>query len=220
MPARRLPRKNPRNHKSWKNGSGVARIAPLIFFCAFFGACCRPLSSTGRDIRRAGRVAEGAPLLRVYGLTPIEGSNPSLSAIREQGTPTPRLRICGIEADSNPRFLKSRVRPRSSGDRREPIPRSPPYANKEHRPCGCGPVESKRIRTLDSKRAGFDREAVATGGSQSLALRHTRIRNTDPAAADLLNRSGFEPSIQKEPGSTAKQWRPEGTNPSLSAMLH
>ncbi len=31
--------------------------------------------------RRDGRAAEGAPLLREYGLTPIEGSNPSLSAI-------------------------------------------------------------------------------------------------------------------------------------------
>ena len=29
---------------------------------------------------RGGRAAEGAPLLREYGLTPIEGSNPSLSA--------------------------------------------------------------------------------------------------------------------------------------------
>lgn len=35
-----------------------------------------------KDIRRDGRVAEGAPLLREYGLTPIEGSNPSLSAIQ------------------------------------------------------------------------------------------------------------------------------------------
>ncbi len=31
---------------------------------------------------RGGRVAEGAPLLRAYGLTLIEGSNPSLSAIQ------------------------------------------------------------------------------------------------------------------------------------------
>jgi hypothetical protein len=31
--------------------------------------------------RRGGRVAEGAPLLRAYRFTPIEGSNPSLSAI-------------------------------------------------------------------------------------------------------------------------------------------
>ncbi len=30
---------------------------------------------------RDGRAAEGAPLLREYGLIPIEGSNPSLSAI-------------------------------------------------------------------------------------------------------------------------------------------
>ncbi len=30
--------------------------------------------------RRGGRVAEGAPLLREYGVKPIEGSNPSLSA--------------------------------------------------------------------------------------------------------------------------------------------
>ena len=34
-----------------------------------------------QNLRRAGRVAEGAPLLRVYRFTPIEGSNPSLSAI-------------------------------------------------------------------------------------------------------------------------------------------
>ena len=33
-----------------------------------------------KNLWRAGRVAEGAPLLRVYRLTPIEGSNPSLSA--------------------------------------------------------------------------------------------------------------------------------------------
>jgi hypothetical protein len=32
-------------------------------------------------VRRGGRVAEGAPLLRVYTLTRIEGSNPFLSAI-------------------------------------------------------------------------------------------------------------------------------------------
>ena len=29
-------------------------------------------------------MAEGAPLLRVYGLTLIEGSNPSLSAIKQK----------------------------------------------------------------------------------------------------------------------------------------
>ena len=33
------------------------------------------------EFRRAGRVAEGAPLLRVYTGNRIEGSNPSLSAI-------------------------------------------------------------------------------------------------------------------------------------------
>ena len=32
-------------------------------------------------IRRSGRVAEGAPLLREYTLIGIEGSNPSFSAI-------------------------------------------------------------------------------------------------------------------------------------------
>ncbi len=33
------------------------------------------------SLRRGGRVAEGAPLLREYGFKkPIEGSNPSLSA--------------------------------------------------------------------------------------------------------------------------------------------
>ena len=35
--------------------------------------------------RRGGRVAEGAPLLREYGVTLIEGSNPSLSAKRFRG---------------------------------------------------------------------------------------------------------------------------------------
>jgi hypothetical protein len=33
-------------------------------------------------IRRSGRVAEGAPLLREYTLIGIEGSNPSFSAIQ------------------------------------------------------------------------------------------------------------------------------------------
>ena len=32
-------------------------------------------------------MAEGAPLLRVYRFTPIEGSNPSLSAINQKGHP-------------------------------------------------------------------------------------------------------------------------------------
>ena len=36
--------------------------------------------------RRDGRVAEGAPLLRVYRFTPIEGSNPSLSATSFYGS--------------------------------------------------------------------------------------------------------------------------------------
>ena len=35
---------------------------------------------------RGGRVAEGAPLLRVYGFTLIEGSNPSLSANTQRRT--------------------------------------------------------------------------------------------------------------------------------------
>jgi hypothetical protein len=35
-------------------------------------------------VRRGGRAAEGAPLLREYGVKPIEGSNPSLSATSEQ----------------------------------------------------------------------------------------------------------------------------------------
>src|SRR5919106_708257 len=46
----------------------------------------QPLSLDSQEIVRAtwrgGRVAEGAPLLREYGSkTPIEGSNPSLSAV-------------------------------------------------------------------------------------------------------------------------------------------
>ncbi len=42
-----------------------------------------------RELRRDGRAAEGAPLLREYGVnSSIEGSNPSLSAIcRAQLTP-------------------------------------------------------------------------------------------------------------------------------------
>ena len=50
---------------------------------------CDNKSASGCDCRnavknkfwRGGRVAEGAPLLREYRLIPIEGSNPSLSAI-------------------------------------------------------------------------------------------------------------------------------------------
>ena len=38
-------------------------------------------ATQGPNHRRGGRAAEGAPLLREYGLNPIEGSNPSLSAI-------------------------------------------------------------------------------------------------------------------------------------------
>ena len=34
-----------------------------------------------KEFWRGGRVAEGAPLLRAYRVKPIEGSNPSLSAI-------------------------------------------------------------------------------------------------------------------------------------------
>ncbi len=49
-------------------------------------ACPLPKVRKGTDkaaqIRRVGRVAEGAPLLREYGVnSSIEGSNPSLSAI-------------------------------------------------------------------------------------------------------------------------------------------
>ena len=40
--------------------------------------------SSPTQIRRAGRVAEGAPLLRAYTLIRIEGSNPSLSAIKQE----------------------------------------------------------------------------------------------------------------------------------------
>ncbi len=36
--------------------------------------------SVSCPVRRGGRAAEGAPLLREYGVKPIEGSNPSLSA--------------------------------------------------------------------------------------------------------------------------------------------
>ena len=40
------------------------------------------------ELRRGGRVAEGAPLLREYGFKrPIEGSNPSLSARYEKPRP-------------------------------------------------------------------------------------------------------------------------------------
>ena len=38
-----------------------------------------------RAFRRGGRVVEGAPLLRAYRRNPIEGSNPSLSAINKPG---------------------------------------------------------------------------------------------------------------------------------------
>ena len=39
------------------------------------------------NLRRSGRVAEGVPLLRVYILTGIEGSNPSFSAITYEKGP-------------------------------------------------------------------------------------------------------------------------------------
>ena len=41
-------------------------------------------AETQKQVRRVGRVAEGAPLLRAYRLTPIEGSNPSLSATNKK----------------------------------------------------------------------------------------------------------------------------------------
>ena len=46
-------------------------------FLELSGTCRAEMAKTDW---RGGRVAEGAPLLREYGLTPIEGSNPSLSA--------------------------------------------------------------------------------------------------------------------------------------------
>jgi hypothetical protein len=45
-----------------------------------------------RPSRRGGRVAEGAPLLREYGVTLIEGSNPSLSAKLIPGEMAERLK--------------------------------------------------------------------------------------------------------------------------------
>lgn len=80
-------------------------------------------------------MAEGAPLLRVYGLTPIEGSNPSLSAIQFDRAPGLRNAECLLMA--------------------------------------------RKIRTFDSKRPGSTAER-----------------------------------------GCAKQRRPQGANPSLSAMLH
>ena len=83
-----------------------------------------------RTIRRVGRVAEGAPLLREYGVnSSIEGSNPSLSAISPNDRRRFGLFLMSASGDSNPRF-KMEVRPRSArarsrGDRREPIPHSP-----------------------------------------------------------------------------------------------
>ena len=53
-------------------------------------------------------MAEGAPLLRVYTLTRIEGSNPSLSAI--YCIATAGIRIGSVvcrKADSNPRFKQA-----------------------------------------------------------------------------------------------------------------
>ena len=49
------------------------------------GLCYDSASVSGAlpEFRRVGRVAEGAPLLRAYRLTPIEGSNPSLSATNQ-----------------------------------------------------------------------------------------------------------------------------------------
>ena len=49
------------------------------------------------EFRRVGRVAEGAPLLRAYRLTPIEGSNPSLSATNLGDSPKPKKpRFAGL----------------------------------------------------------------------------------------------------------------------------
>ncbi len=53
-------------------------------------------------------MAEGAPLLRVYTLTRIEGSNPSLSAIYCIATAGIRIGIAACrKADSNPRFKQA-----------------------------------------------------------------------------------------------------------------
>ncbi len=61
----------------------VAPMAlPIDFWQVSLATFCKDIGFEGFIAWRDGRVAEGAPLLREYGVdSSIEGSNPSLSAI-------------------------------------------------------------------------------------------------------------------------------------------
>jgi hypothetical protein len=59
--------------------------------------------------RRDGRVVEGAPLLREYGRNLIEGSNPSLSAKRNDAPVAQLDRVSGYEPEGR-RFESFRAR--------------------------------------------------------------------------------------------------------------
>ena len=67
----------------------LPRLEPSVCFAASAGSvdvACRarykpPPLIGGEVLRRSGRAAEGAPLLREYGGNSIAGSNPAFSAI-------------------------------------------------------------------------------------------------------------------------------------------
>ena len=61
-----------------------------------------------QDIRRDGRAAEGAPLLREYGVnSSIEGSNPSLSAIQKRGPTGPLFNGAGGGFSASPALYEA-----------------------------------------------------------------------------------------------------------------
>ena len=65
-------------------------------------ACLADVCMSDKELtRRGGRVAEGAPLLRAYRFTPIEGSNPSLSAINKKTRLLPGFFVYAFEGFIN-----------------------------------------------------------------------------------------------------------------------
>ncbi len=127
-------------------------------------------------------MAEGAPLLREYGVTLIEGSNPSLSATDRRGEMAERLKA---------RAWKARVPERVPWVR---IPLSPPTSPRLQRLCTRYPRPSQklprfrgvleeghsRIRTGDGEFRADSGQLVAFisvanfGGSDSLPIRPHR----------------------------------------------
>ncbi len=112
---------------------------------------------------RGGRVAEGAPLLREYGLIPIEGSNPSLSAKSTKGGFMPLF--CGWrQVEFEPSINKQDKNPNAQGcagavehmDVRERPPSSPIFGYNPH-PFQIAPVaQLDRVPGYEPGGRGFD----------------------------------------------------------------